>query len=122
VGIDARNGKVAVKGWRDVTSIDAIDFGRKIEGQGAGLIIYTDIARDGMLAGPNRDALKKMAESVSIPIIASGGISSLSDVDEIAKLAPDRIVGMIIGKALYEGFFSLRHALDIVAGGTSPDE
>jgi phosphoribosylformimino-5-aminoimidazole carboxamide ribotide isomerase len=122
VGIDARDGKVAVQGWRDVTTIAAVEFGKRVEKQGAGLIIYTDIARDGMLAGPNRDALKKMAESVSIPLIASGGISSLADVSEISKLAPDRIVGMIIGKALYERLFDLKDALDIAAGVASSDE
>jgi len=122
VGIDARNGKVAVQGWRDVTTIDAVDFGKKIAKQGAGLIIYTDIARDGMLSGPNREALRTMAESVSIPLIASGGISSLADVAEIAALAPDRITGMIIGKALYEGLFTLEEALDVVSSDASSDE
>jgi phosphoribosylformimino-5-aminoimidazole carboxamide ribotide isomerase len=121
VGIDARDGKVAVKGWRDVTETDAIDFGKRVAGLGAGLIIYTDIARDGMLSGPNRDALKKMADSVPIPVIASGGIASLADVREIARLAPDRIIGMIVGKALYEGVFTLRQALDIVAESVVPD-
>jgi phosphoribosylformimino-5-aminoimidazole carboxamide ribotide isomerase len=114
VGIDARDGKVAVKGWQDVTKTDAIGFGKQIAERGAGLIIYTDIARDGMLSGPNKSALKKMAESVSIPVIASGGISTLADIAEISKLAPGRIIGMIIGKALYEGLFSLREALDAV--------
>jgi phosphoribosylformimino-5-aminoimidazole carboxamide ribotide isomerase len=112
VGIDARNGKVAVRGWRDVTDIDAIEFAKKVAAEGAGLIIYTDISRDGMLRGPNKDALKKMADEVSIPIIASGGISTLSDVAEISRLARGRIIGMIIGKALYEGVFSLRQAID----------
>ncbi len=112
VGIDARDGKVAVRGWVDVTDVDAIEFARHIAADGAGLIIYTDISRDGMLCGPNKDALKKMADKVSIPLIASGGISSLADVAEISKLAPGRITGMIIGKALYEGTFSLRQAID----------
>lgn len=121
VGIDARGGKVAVKGWSDVTDTDAGEFGAHVAKRGAGLIIYTDISRDGMLAGPNTDALKKMAEGVSIPVIASGGISSLSDVEEISRLAPGRIVGMIIGKALYEGTFTLRRALDVAAAGRSAE-
>ena len=117
VGIDARDGKVAVKGWSDVTETDAIEFGRRVAEQGTGLIIYTDISRDGMLCGPNTEALKRMAEGVSIPVIASGGISSLSDVAEITGLAPGRIVAMIIGKALYEETFTLTRALDIAAIG-----
>ena len=115
VGIDARGGKVAVKGWSDVTDTDAIEFAGEVARQGAGLIIYTDIARDGMMSGPNTDALKKMAEGVSIPVIASGGISRLSDVEDICGLVPGRIVGMIIGKALYEGAFTLERALEIAA-------
>ena len=84
--------------------------------------IYTDIARDGMLRGPNVDALKRMADGVSIPLIASGGISSLSDVQEISKLAPDQIKGRIIGKALYEGSFSLGDALETAANSISANE
>jgi len=120
VGIDARDGRVAVRGWTDVTDIGAIDFAKRIAGEGAGLIIYTDISRDGMLCGPNKDALKKMADEVSIPIIASGGISSLADVAEISKLARGRIIGMIIGKALYEGTFSLTQAIDIATKNDPP--
>jgi len=122
VGIDARNGKVAVKGWSDVTDTDAVEFGREASAMGAGLIVYTDISRDGMLSGPNTEALKTMAESVSIPVIASGGISSPADVAEISRLAPGRIVAMIIGKALYEGSFTLRRALDIAAASGSANE
>jgi len=115
VGIDARNGKVAVKGWHDVTAIDALDFGARVAKEGVELIVYTDIARDGMLVGPNKGALKRMTEEVPISIIASGGVSSLADVAEIRNLAPHRIVGMIIGKALYEGSFKLKEAIDIAA-------
>ncbi len=122
VGIDAQNGKVAVKGWSDVTDIDAVEFGREASAIGAGLIVYTDISRDGMLSGPNTEALKTMAESVSIPVIASGGISSPADVAEISRLAPGRIVAMIIGKALYEGSFTLRRALDIAAASGPANE
>ncbi|MBI4831993.1 MAG: 1-(5-phosphoribosyl)-5-[(5-phosphoribosylamino)methylideneamino]imidazole-4-carboxamide isomerase [Candidatus Lindowbacteria bacterium] len=115
VGIDARDGKVAVKGWHDITTLDAIEFAVQAAREGAQFIVYTDIARDGMLMGPNEDALRRMADAVPVSIIASGGISSLADVAEIAKLAPDRIIGMIVGKALYEGTFSLRRAIDIAA-------
>jgi len=121
VGIDASGGRVAVKGWLDVTDIDAVEFGRKVAGEGAGLIIYTDISRDGMLSGPNKEASKRMADSVPVPIIASGGISSLDDVTEISKLAPGRIIAMIIGKALYEGTFSLRRAIDVAAAANVED-
>jgi phosphoribosylformimino-5-aminoimidazole carboxamide ribotide isomerase len=122
VGIDARGGKVAVKGWSDVTDTDAVDFADEVARQGAGLIIYTDIARDGMMSGPNTNALKRMAESVSIPVIASGGISQLSDVSDICGLVPGRIVGMIIGKALYEGAFTLESALQIAVAGNPDNE
>ena len=115
VGIDARDGKVAIKGWADVTDTDAVEFGNKVAGLGAGLIIYTDIARDGMLLGPNTEALKKMAEEVSIPVIASGGVTNASDVEAITALAPGRIVGMIIGKALYEGTLTLEQAIKIAS-------
>jgi phosphoribosylformimino-5-aminoimidazole carboxamide ribotide isomerase len=121
VGIDARGGKVAVKGWSDVTDTDAVEFAGEVARQGAGLIIYTDIARDGMMSGPNTGALKKMAEGVSIPVIASGGISRLSDVSDICGLVPGRIVGMIIGKALYEEAFTLERALEIAAAD-GPDK
>lgn len=120
VGIDARDGSVAVEGWSDVTNVEAVEFGASVADRGVGLIVYTDISRDGMMAGPNVDALKKMAGGVSIPVIASGGISSLDDVAEISKLAPGRIIAMIIGKALYEGSFTLKSALDVAAGGESP--
>ncbi len=113
VGIDARGGKVAVKGWRDVTDSDAVEFAQAAAAAGAGLIIYTDIARDGMLRGPNLEALKKMADSVTLPVIASGGISSLEDIRAVTSLAPGRITGMIIGKALYERTFTLRKAIEI---------
>ena len=125
VGIDASAGKVAVKGWSDVSDTDAVDFGRDVAGLGAGLIIYTDIARDGMMSGPNIDALENMAESVSIPIIASGGVTTLSDVADICrlsrKLGAGEITGMIIGKALYEKAFTLGQAIEMAASGSSPD-
>jgi phosphoribosylformimino-5-aminoimidazole carboxamide ribotide isomerase len=125
VGIDAKDGKVAVKGWSDVSDTDAVDFGRKVAGLGAGLIVYTDIARDGMMSGPNIDALKIMAESVSTPIIASGGVTTLSDVADICRLSQElndgEITGMIIGKALYEKAFTLGRAIDTAAPGATPD-
>jgi phosphoribosylformimino-5-aminoimidazole carboxamide ribotide isomerase len=125
VGIDASGGKVAVKGWSDVSDTDAVDFGREVAGLGAGLIVYTDIARDGMMSGPNIDALENMAKSVSIPVIASGGVTTLSDVADICRLAQDmgdgKITGMIIGKALYEKAFTLGRAIDIAAPGSFSD-
>ncbi|RJP21995.1 MAG: 1-(5-phosphoribosyl)-5-[(5-phosphoribosylamino)methylideneamino]imidazole-4-carboxamide isomerase [Candidatus Abyssobacteria bacterium SURF_5] len=111
VGIDARDGRVAIRGWQDVTTMDAVMFAEQVERAGAGHIIYTDIARDGMLTGPNLQALKHMADHCSVSLIASGGIARLDDVAAVARLAPGKIVGMIIGKALYEGAFSLPEAL-----------
>jgi len=100
VGIDSVKGYVALKGWVDVTETKDIDFARELEGLGVGAIIFTDIARDGSLSGPNVEATCEIAESVNIPVIASGGISSMED---IKKYEGRNIEGIIVGKALYTG-------------------
>jgi phosphoribosylformimino-5-aminoimidazole carboxamide ribotide isomerase len=112
VGIDAKDGKVAVKGWVEVTDLDAIDFARTMEGIGAAGIIYTDISRDGMLTGPNVEAMRKMVESVRIPVIASGGVSSLDDLRGLMQI--DDLWGAITGKALYSGSLDLKQAIELV--------
>lgn len=114
VGIDAKNGLVAVKGWTEVCEERALDFAKRLEGIGVRAIIFTDIKRDGMLSGPNIWAIREMAEAVDIPIIASGGISSMADVKAIMALEEYGVEGMIIGKALYEGTLDLRKALALV--------
>lgn len=107
VGIDAKNGKVAVKGWTSVCEWTALAFAREIEKVSPCAIIYTDISRDGMLQGPNISGLKELVAAVNTPIIASGGISSLRDIEALSQLP---IVGMIIGKALYTGHIKLSEA------------
>ena len=111
-GIDARDGMVAVKGWTEVSQIDAIEFGRTIAGCGVRAIIFTDIARDGMLAGPNVSAMERMARAVDVPVIASGGVGSIDDVRALAALP---IEGIITGKALYDGQLDLAEAIRAVS-------
>lgn len=107
VGIDAKNGKVAVKGWTSLCEWTAVDFAREIEKASPCAIIFTDISKDGMLQGPNTSSLKELLMVVKTPIIASGGISSLKDIETLSHLP---IAGMIIGKALYTGRIKLSEA------------
>ncbi|MDO8141105.1 MAG: 1-(5-phosphoribosyl)-5-[(5-phosphoribosylamino)methylideneamino]imidazole-4-carboxamide isomerase [Candidatus Brocadiales bacterium] len=107
VGIDAKNGKVAVEGWTSVCEWTAIDFAREIEKASPCAIIFTDISKDGMLQGPNIPSLKELLSAVKTPLIASGGISSLKDIETLSHLP---IEGMIIGKALYTGHIKLSEA------------
>src|SRR4030067_552224 len=107
VGIDAKNGKVAVKGWTSLCEWTAVDFAREIEKASPCAIIFTDISKDGMLQGPNISSLKELLMVVKTPIIASGGISSLKDIESLSRLP---IAGMIIGKALYTGHIKLSEA------------
>jgi len=111
VGIDAKGGKVAVKGWVEVTELDAIEFARKMQEVGVAGIIYTDISRDGMLVGPNIDAMSMMVRSVNIPVIASGGVSRIDDIRSLKQIK--NLWGVITGKALYEGALDLKQALEI---------
>ncbi len=112
LGIDARQGKVAVEGWAESSSISALDLARKFEGAGAAAIIYTDIERDGALAGVNLEATAALARSVKTPVIASGGIASL---DDIASLKAKGSPGAILGRALYDGRVDLKSALALAA-------
>jgi phosphoribosylformimino-5-aminoimidazole carboxamide ribotide isomerase len=111
VGIDAKNGMVAVQGWAEVTDITAVDLARKFEDCGVAAIIYTDISRDGMLQGPNLEATKSLAEAVSIPIIASGGVSSLKDIENLMAIEASGVTGVITGKAVYTGAIKLAEAV-----------
>ncbi len=113
LGVDARDGKVAVKGWEQVTELDALDFARNMQNLGAKRVIYTDISRDGMLTGPNLPALRRMAEFLEIPVIASGGIGTLDDIRRVKELEPVGVEGVILGRALYTGSVSLSEALAI---------
>ncbi|MEP0503965.1 MAG: 1-(5-phosphoribosyl)-5-[(5-phosphoribosylamino)methylideneamino]imidazole-4-carboxamide isomerase [Paracoccaceae bacterium] len=109
VGIDARGGRVATKGWAEETNVDATDLAKSFEDAGVAAIIYTDINRDGAMGGPNVDATEAMARAVSIPVIASGGVSSLADLT--ALKATGVISGAISGRALYDGAIDLTEAL-----------
>ena len=111
VGIDAKNGYVAVKGWVETTKIKAADLAVDMQDIGIKSIIYTDIARDGMLTGPNIESLKSMLGSVSIKIISSGGISKMEDLEKIAKLNHPGIEGVIIGKAIYTGAIDINEVI-----------
>jgi len=111
VGIDARKGMVAIEGWTENTQTRAVDLARRFEDSGVVAINFTDIHRDGMQTGPNIAETKKMAESVSIPIIASGGVASLDDIRNLLPLEPTGVSGVITGKALYSGSLDLREAL-----------
>lgn len=108
LGIDARDGMVATDGWLQTSSTPAVDLAKQFEGQSLVAIIYTDIARDGMLAGPNVAAMQAMKQAVRLPVIASGGVSSAADVAALAAVAMD---GCIIGRALYEGKLTMPDAL-----------
>lgn len=114
VGIDARGGHVAVQGWAETSDMKAVDLARKFEDSGVAAIVYTDIDRDGALQGPNVDATVAMAKAVSIPVIASGGVSSLDDLAVLKRHAKDGIAGVISGRALYDGRIDLRAAIDLL--------
>ena len=115
VGIDAREGRVAVEGWTEASEAEASEVAKRFEDAGVAAIIYTDIARDGMLTGPNLDATVDLAESVAIPIIASGGIACEADVLRAAALAARGLAGAIVGRALYTGALDLGDTLEKLA-------
>jgi phosphoribosylformimino-5-aminoimidazole carboxamide ribotide isomerase len=110
-GIDARKGQVQVSGWTEDSKIGAIELARRLQDLGARLIIYTDIARDGVLEGPNVEATREMLESTGLSVIASGGVSSMDDLRQLAEIGHSRLDGVIIGKALYEGRIQIEEAL-----------
>ena len=122
VGIDAKDGMVAVQGWAEVTGVTAVDLAKRFEGYGVAAIIYTDISRDGMMQGPNIAATRTLAESISIPVIASGGVSSLADIENLMAVEASGIAGVITGKAIYTGAINLAEAVALGkrnAGGTA---
>ncbi len=121
VGIDAREGRVAVEGWARQSEVSALDLGRRFEDVGVAAIIYTDIARDGVLQGLNIAQTVALAEALTIPVIASGGLASIEDVKRL--LAPDcaRLAGAITGRALYDGRLDPREALALIRAGSRAD-
>ena len=114
VGIDGRNGRVAVEGWIEETTTSVYDLSMICEQAGVGGVIFTDIARDGALVGPNLESLKEMCRQITMPVIASGGISSLEDLRAIRNLGLPRIEGIITGKALYAGAFTIEEGVAAV--------
>ncbi len=121
VGIDARNGKVATRGWLETSEVAATDLAQRMAQQGAAAIIYTDIHRDGTLSGPNMSALRELAESIDIPVIASGGVSSLTDLLSLLSLESAGVTGVIVGRAIYTGDVSLKEAVRAVGDGRWQD-
>ena len=114
VGIDAKGGKVAVEGWAEASSLGVIELAKKFEGAGVAAIIYTDIDRDGILTGINWDSTLALADSVSIPVIASGGLASLDDIRRMTKPDAKKLAGAITGRALYDGRIDAAEALSIL--------
>jgi len=110
-GIDARSGKVAIRGWEELTHLDLIEFAKEMEAQGVAAIIYTDISRDGMLSGPDIDSIARIVKTLNIPVIASGGVSSINDIKNLMEIKD--LWGVIIGKALYSGILDLKEAIKI---------
>lgn len=121
VGIDARDGLVATKGWLETSQVKAADLARQMADWGAAAIVYTDIQRDGTLVGPNLTALEELAQETNIPIIASGGVGTLRDLLNLLTLEHLGVTGIIIGKALYTGAFDLTDALRAVGPGRWQD-
>jgi phosphoribosylformimino-5-aminoimidazole carboxamide ribotide isomerase len=110
VGLDAKAGRVATDGWARVSGLEVVDFARRFQNDGVEAFVYTDISRDGMMAGVNVEATQRLARSVSVPVIASGGISSLQDIRRLCAAAEPGIVGAITGRAIYEGSLDLTEA------------
>jgi phosphoribosylformimino-5-aminoimidazole carboxamide ribotide isomerase len=110
-GLDAKDGKVAVEGWSKLTGHDVVDLARKYEEYGIEALVYTDIGRDGMMSGVNIDATLRLAQATKTPIIASGGLNSVEDIQAVcARLVPEGVIGAIAGRALYEGKLELKSA------------
>jgi len=117
VGIDARKGMVAVEGWAETTDVTALDLARRFEDAGVAAIIYTDIDRDGAMGGPNVEATAALARAVSIPVIASGGVSSMDDLRALKECGA-KLDGVISGRALYDGRIDAAEAVSLLAGDT----
>jgi phosphoribosylformimino-5-aminoimidazole carboxamide ribotide isomerase len=121
VGIDARNGRVATRGWLETSEVLATELAQQMANAGAAAIIYTDIHRDGTMQGPNLEALRELVTAIAIPVIASGGVSSVRDLLSLLALEPLGVTGAIVGKALYTGEVSLQEAIRAVGSGRWQD-
>src|SRR6266699_2102719 len=109
-GLDAKDGKVAVEGWSKMTGHDVVDLAKKFQDYGVEAIIYTDIGRDGMLTGVNVDATLKLARELRVPVVASGGLTSLEDIKALCKIEPEGITGVVTGRAIYQGKLDFKKA------------
>lgn len=116
VGLDAREGKVAVEGWSKLSRHDAVDMARRFEEAGVEALVFTDIGRDGMMKGVNTGATRELAKQVNIPVIASGGVTNMDDVRDLCDAASDGVSGAIVGRALYEGKLDLAEAQKMANG------
>ena len=116
VGVDAKDGLVALKGWVETSKLKAVDFSKKMQAFGVQTIIFTDIKKDGMLSGPNVKANRDMAHALKIPVIASGGVTTLRDIQRLRALESKGIAGAIVGKALYSGALDLKAAIAAASG------
>jgi phosphoribosylformimino-5-aminoimidazole carboxamide ribotide isomerase len=116
VGLDARAGKVAVQGWAEISELSALDIARRFEDAGVAAIVYTDIARDGLLKGLNLDATIALAAAISIPVIASGGLASIEDIKALLEPRAKKLEGAIAGRALYDGRLDAAESLKLLAG------
>ena len=116
LSIDAKGGKVAIHGWNEVIPLEAIDVARQFEGIGLSAIIFTDVERDGMGTGLNWEETKALARATSIPVIASGGVSRMEEMEHLMDLEPDGVIGVIVGRALYTGQLDLEEAIRVTKG------
>jgi phosphoribosylformimino-5-aminoimidazole carboxamide ribotide isomerase len=117
VGVDAREGKVAIEGWAKTSDMSALELGRRFEDAGVAAIVYTDIARDGALAGLNLESTVALADKLGIPVIASGGLASIEDIRRLTEPKCARLAGAIVGRALYDGRLDPREALGLIRAG-----
>lgn len=120
VGIDAKDGWVATDGWAEVSSVQAVDLARQFKADGISAIVYTDIARDGMMQGVNVEATARLARDAGLPVIASGGVTNLDDVRRLLAVQQDGVVGTITGRAIYEGTLDLAEAQALADAGSQP--
>ncbi|HWR73906.1 MAG TPA: 1-(5-phosphoribosyl)-5-[(5-phosphoribosylamino)methylideneamino]imidazole-4-carboxamide isomerase [Nitrospirota bacterium] len=119
VGIDAKDGLVAIKGWAEMTKVKATDLAKQMQDYGVIAVIYTDIRRDGMLQGPNVDATRDLAEALTIPVIASGGVSTIKDILALLTISHCGVQGVIVGKSIYSGSLDLKEAISLTRSGTT---
>ena len=120
VGLDARDGKVAVEGWAATSELSALDIARRFEDAGVAAIVFTDVKRDGMLEGLNLDAAIALADKISIPVIVSGGLASLDDIRALLKPRAHKLQGAVVGRALYDGRLDAAEALALLRNARAP--